>query len=341
VLGFLSLKEPSTSALEEFAEQERKKAAQKGGKASTIMMSGVSSQKLPEHVPKVNSKWDGLPPSARKSKDKDKLKDGRTSTISMSSYGSSSYTRAPSPEKSKTIVKSTFLDPPSPVLGFNNETFLSTPSPPLFTLASKFPEQPRHDSLTSSPPSTDPPRPHTADTSWLSDAEDNDSDHAKPCATFLDMATPHDDTQRHVTFPDFPPRRAEEPEAHSQTYSKTRTGSTSTSSSGVLRTYPDHAGLKVLQGQVHRKDEKRSRREAGDWSGGEAVKAMRNADVLPWEMFEPPGKEGSVSAAGSIVSGIGRKDFAGGDGVAQRPATSGESLGGGKLKRLGRSWGRR
>ncbi|KAI5370941.1 hypothetical protein Slin15195_G018140 [Septoria linicola] len=52
VLGFFTLKEPSNSALEEFAEQERRKlAAQKGS-----FLSGVSSQKIPEHVPKVNSK---------------------------------------------------------------------------------------------------------------------------------------------------------------------------------------------------------------------------------------------------------------------------------------------
>ncbi|KAM3416026.1 hypothetical protein BST61_g9513 [Cercospora zeina] len=64
VLGFLALKEPSHSAFEEFAEQEEKKlASQKGPK----VLRGVSSQKLPQHVPKVNSKWDGLPESTRRS----------------------------------------------------------------------------------------------------------------------------------------------------------------------------------------------------------------------------------------------------------------------------------
>lgn len=65
VLGFLTLKEPSTSALEEFAESEKRRiAAQKGSK----MISGVSTQKLPSNVPKVNSKWNGLPePTQRKS----------------------------------------------------------------------------------------------------------------------------------------------------------------------------------------------------------------------------------------------------------------------------------
>lgn len=67
MLGFLTLKEPSTSALEQFAEQQKKAAAAKtGGRSSAVGLSSVSAQKLPEHVPKVNSKWDGLPEDARK-----------------------------------------------------------------------------------------------------------------------------------------------------------------------------------------------------------------------------------------------------------------------------------
>ncbi|PPJ53701.1 hypothetical protein CBER1_00787 [Cercospora berteroae] len=64
VLGFLTLKEPSTSAFEEFAEQEKKKLA---SQKRPNVLRGVSSQKLPEHVPKVNSKWDGLPESTKRS----------------------------------------------------------------------------------------------------------------------------------------------------------------------------------------------------------------------------------------------------------------------------------
>ena len=60
MLDFLTLREPSTRALEEFAEQERRKAAAKKNTSSTILP-GVSSQKLPSTVPKVNSKWDGMP----------------------------------------------------------------------------------------------------------------------------------------------------------------------------------------------------------------------------------------------------------------------------------------
>jgi len=67
VLGFLTLKEPSTNALEQFAEQQRKAAAAaKTARPTAASMSSVSVQKLPDHVPKVNSKWDGLPEDARK-----------------------------------------------------------------------------------------------------------------------------------------------------------------------------------------------------------------------------------------------------------------------------------
>ncbi|EME88184.1 uncharacterized protein MYCFIDRAFT_76014 [Pseudocercospora fijiensis CIRAD86] len=50
ILGFLALKEPSTSALEEFAELERRKMT------NQRVLPGVSSQKLPHHVPKSHSK---------------------------------------------------------------------------------------------------------------------------------------------------------------------------------------------------------------------------------------------------------------------------------------------
>ncbi|KAK5141308.1 hypothetical protein LTR04_002656 [Oleoguttula sp. CCFEE 6159] len=65
LFGFLTLKEPSQSALEEFAEQQRKIAAAKGGRVTAVGLPGVSTRKLPPTVPKVNTKWDGLPNSAR------------------------------------------------------------------------------------------------------------------------------------------------------------------------------------------------------------------------------------------------------------------------------------
>ena len=69
ILGFLTLKEPSSTAWEEFAEQQRRLEAQKSSGTRIVGMPGVSSQKLPEYVPPVNSKWDGLPDTASPRKD--------------------------------------------------------------------------------------------------------------------------------------------------------------------------------------------------------------------------------------------------------------------------------
>ncbi|KAF2626823.1 hypothetical protein BU25DRAFT_411349 [Macroventuria anomochaeta] len=70
VFGFLSLKEPSQVALEQFAEQQRKQGNGKGTTSpsnSSIKTSGTfASKKLPDKVPKVNSKWDGIPDAVKK-----------------------------------------------------------------------------------------------------------------------------------------------------------------------------------------------------------------------------------------------------------------------------------
>jgi hypothetical protein len=59
MLGFLSLKEPSANALAAYADSQRKQASEKG--KSVVGLGGVSQAKLPSHIPKTNSKWDGLP----------------------------------------------------------------------------------------------------------------------------------------------------------------------------------------------------------------------------------------------------------------------------------------
>ncbi|KAH7124085.1 hypothetical protein B0J11DRAFT_436348 [Dendryphion nanum] len=85
VLGFLTLKEPSQSAFEQYAEQERKKAAGKGGKNSPVASahsSIISAKKLPPNIPKVNSKWDGIPESVKAAKDSPSKK--RYSNLSQS-----------------------------------------------------------------------------------------------------------------------------------------------------------------------------------------------------------------------------------------------------------------
>ncbi|CAO2656634.1 Nn.00g054370.m01.CDS01 [Neocucurbitaria sp. VM-36] len=66
VLGFLSLKEPSQVALEQFAEHQRKQTASKGSSTPTSRhSSNFVGKQLPSNVPKVNSKWDGVPAGAK------------------------------------------------------------------------------------------------------------------------------------------------------------------------------------------------------------------------------------------------------------------------------------
>ncbi|KAL9056313.1 MAG: hypothetical protein Q9162_003004 [Coniocarpon cinnabarinum] len=97
IMNFLTAKEPSTDAFLKYAEQQRRAAALKGpGSAS---MQNLSRQKLPEYVPKVNSKWDGMPKIAHEpgndtwkhSTDQDSFL-GRISikTVAVSNQGSSS-----------------------------------------------------------------------------------------------------------------------------------------------------------------------------------------------------------------------------------------------------------
>ena len=95
--GGLFAKEPSAAALDQFAAQL---LAQNGGKPPA----NVSSEKMPAKVPKVNSKWDGIPQAV---KDKQRLEKERarqglsekpeksdTSSSRSHSAGPSSHKRA-------------------------------------------------------------------------------------------------------------------------------------------------------------------------------------------------------------------------------------------------------
>ncbi|CBX95702.1 hypothetical protein LEMA_P028540.1 [Plenodomus lingam JN3] len=90
VLSFLSLKEPSQSALDQFADQQCKQAADKKGSIAAPFRStgNYANQKLPPHVPKVNSKWDGVPDlkKNRSSTASASSKDNRSSVISRGTF---------------------------------------------------------------------------------------------------------------------------------------------------------------------------------------------------------------------------------------------------------------
>ena len=82
----LSVKEPSAQAFEDYQNQMRKKTQGNKGRPTTVGMPGVSSAKLPSTVPKVNTKWDGVPQVVKeKEKEKDKAKDSYRLSVSAQS----------------------------------------------------------------------------------------------------------------------------------------------------------------------------------------------------------------------------------------------------------------
>ncbi|KAL8658729.1 MAG: hypothetical protein Q9226_000800 [Calogaya cf. arnoldii] len=84
VFKFFSIKEPSSQAFEAYQEQMKKRGTTQTGRANAVGLPGVSSAKLPPTVPKVNSKWDGVPQAA-KEKVKEKDNPSRSSIASSAS----------------------------------------------------------------------------------------------------------------------------------------------------------------------------------------------------------------------------------------------------------------
>ena len=84
-LRMFTVKEPSTQAFEDYQKQMLKKGASKNGRVAPVGMPGVSSAKLPPTVPKVNTKWDGVPQAL---KEREKEKESKTRQ-SMSGYSRS------------------------------------------------------------------------------------------------------------------------------------------------------------------------------------------------------------------------------------------------------------
>ncbi|KAL8903238.1 MAG: hypothetical protein Q9171_007473 [Xanthocarpia ochracea] len=89
ILKFFSVKEPSTQAFEAYQEQMKKRGTTQTGRANAVGLPGVSSARLPPTVPKVNSKWDGVPQAA---KEKLKEKDNPARLSFTSSAGRPLYT---------------------------------------------------------------------------------------------------------------------------------------------------------------------------------------------------------------------------------------------------------
>ncbi|MCJ1254391.1 hypothetical protein MMC24_002206 [Lignoscripta atroalba] len=63
--SFLSVKEPSKQAWLDYQEELRKQSASDNRRVTAVGLPMVSSAKLPTTVPKVNSKWDGVPETVK------------------------------------------------------------------------------------------------------------------------------------------------------------------------------------------------------------------------------------------------------------------------------------
>ncbi|MCJ1409001.1 hypothetical protein MMC19_003078 [Ptychographa xylographoides] len=61
LFSFLTVKEPSTQAWLDYQDDLKKQQPTQRGRVTAVGMPMVSSAKLPATVPKVNSKWDGVP----------------------------------------------------------------------------------------------------------------------------------------------------------------------------------------------------------------------------------------------------------------------------------------
>ena len=86
LFSFLSVKEPSAQAFEDYQNQIRKKSQGQKGRPTPVGMPGVSSAKLPPTVPKVNTKWDGVPLALKeREKEKEKAKDPKRLSVSAAS----------------------------------------------------------------------------------------------------------------------------------------------------------------------------------------------------------------------------------------------------------------
>jgi hypothetical protein len=95
-LGTLFTKEPSTDAFLQMQNQSRKQMVENPGRVKPPGMSGVSSFKIPEHVPKVNSKWDGMP---QRGNENEARRDSSINSRHSSSRASSARSRSVGPNR--------------------------------------------------------------------------------------------------------------------------------------------------------------------------------------------------------------------------------------------------
>ena len=107
ILGLFSVKEPSSQALKEYEELLKKQQNRDKGRPSAVGMPMISAAKLPSNVPKVNSKWDGLPAAVRQKHYRKKEQKWE---------GSANASRLPSTNSSRSSLRmsKTESSPPTP-----------------------------------------------------------------------------------------------------------------------------------------------------------------------------------------------------------------------------------
>ena len=87
--GLFSVKEPSAQAFAEYERQLKAQESKKANRKATAGLPRVSTASLPPTVPKVNSRWDGVPQSAKERTKKNQVAPKRSFTSSRRSVPSS------------------------------------------------------------------------------------------------------------------------------------------------------------------------------------------------------------------------------------------------------------
>ena len=112
ILGSFFAREPSTDAFLQMQQQAQKRIAQDPCRKIPAGMSSVSTAKIPEHVPKVNTRWDGMPGKPKQDNGGMLLRSGSFNRSDSSDLSRRrSYYRPPSSSTSSSNVEDFPLRP--------------------------------------------------------------------------------------------------------------------------------------------------------------------------------------------------------------------------------------
>ena len=109
--SFFGVKEPSQQAFDDYQRQMRKKGTSKNGRATAVGLPGVSSAKLPPTVPKVNSRWDGIPQILKEKKKQKRMNSSESIGVGSRSIRTSGSEKSTSTTTSSTRSRGSSLNP--------------------------------------------------------------------------------------------------------------------------------------------------------------------------------------------------------------------------------------